>query len=254
MLQVLLNRTDVLEKVLSPVGNADGISSYIDSTNYPESDFLMTEKFRILLTVYTDEFENANPLGTSKKKHKMFSVYWVLANFPSEHRCSLQAIQLALLCIASAVKQYGYDRILHLLVQDLKTLEKHGVYVEQLGECVKGTVLSVAADNLGAHSLARFQESFVVEHPCCFCMVKRSEIQQKDVLSGEFEIRAKQNHDRQVEEVLKDSNLTKPYFVKGRCVLNELDHFRSVTGFPPDILHDLLEGVIPIEMHSASML
>ncbi len=74
MLQVLLNRTDVLEKVLSPVDNADGISSYIDSTNYHENDFLMTEKFRILLTLYTDEFEIANPLGTSKKKHKMFSV------------------------------------------------------------------------------------------------------------------------------------------------------------------------------------
>ncbi len=133
-------------------------------------------------------------------------------------------------------------------MQDLRTLEKHGVYVEQLGECVKGTVLNVAADNLGAHSLAGFQESFVVEHPCRFCMVKRSEIQQKDVLSGGFEHRTKQNHDRQVEEVLKDPNLTKQYGVKGRCVLNELDHFHSVTGFPPDILHDLLEGVIPVEM------
>lgn len=55
-------------------------------------------------------------------------------------------------------------------------------------------------------------------------------------------------HDRQVEEDLKDQNLVKEYGVKGSCVLNELDHFHSVSGFPPDIMHDLLEGVIPIEM------
>lgn len=73
----------------------------------------------------------------------MFSVYWVLANLPYEHRSSLQAIQLALLCKASAVKQYGYEKILHPLLQDLKMLEKHGVFVEQLGECLKGTVLII---------------------------------------------------------------------------------------------------------------
>lgn len=248
MLQVLLNRTDVFEKVLAPFENANGINSYKDSTNYRENDFLVAGTFRILLTMYTDEFEIANPLGTSKKKHKMFGVYWVLANLPSKHRSSLQAIQLALLCKASEVKQYGYEKVLHPLVQDLKTLETYGVFLEQLGECVKGTVLNVSADNLGAHSLAGFQESFIVEHPCRFCMVKKSEIQQKDVLSGRFEPRTKVNHDRQVEEVLKDQNLVKQYGVKGRCVLNELDHFHSVSGFPPDIMHDLLEGVIPIEM------
>lgn len=36
-------------------------------------------------------------------------------------------------------------------------------------------------------------KSFIVEHPCHFYMVKRSEIQQKEVLSGGFEPRTKQN-------------------------------------------------------------
>lgn len=53
MLQVLLNRTDVLDQVLAPFDSADGISSYIDSTNYCENDFLMAGKLRILLTLYT---------------------------------------------------------------------------------------------------------------------------------------------------------------------------------------------------------
>lgn len=41
-------------------------------------------------------------------------------------------------------------------MNDLASLEQHDVYVEKLGECVKGTVSYVAADNLAAHSLAGF--------------------------------------------------------------------------------------------------
>ncbi|XP_042630364.1 uncharacterized protein LOC109063425 isoform X1 [Cyprinus carpio] len=105
------------------------------------------------------------------------------------------------------------------------------------------------AAQLGAHSLAGLQESFTVEHPCRFCFAKRSEIQEKKVQSGAFELRTKQQHDRQVAEVLNDESLVKQYGVKGGCVLSErLEYFHTVGGFPPDIMHDLMEGVIPIEM------
>lgn len=34
------------------------------------------------------------------------------------------------------------------------------------------------------------------------------------------------------------------YGVKGSCPLTEsLEHFHVVDGYPPDVLHDLLEGV-----------
>ncbi len=179
----------------------------------------------------------------------MFSLYWVLANLPLKDRSSLQSIQLAILCRASTVKQHGYTDVLRPFVQDLETLEQHGVYIEQLGDCVKGTVLCVASDNLGAYSLAGLQESFTVEHPCRFCFAKRSEIQEKEVQSGAFELRTKQQHDRQVAEVLNYVSLVKQYGVKGGCVLSErLEHFHTVGSFPPDIMHNLMEGVIPTEM------
>ncbi len=64
-------------------------------------------------------------------------------------RSSLQSIQLVILCRASTVKQHGYADVLHPFVQDLETLEQHGVYIEQLGNFVKGTLLFVSSDNLG---------------------------------------------------------------------------------------------------------
>ncbi|XP_056225827.1 uncharacterized protein LOC130164860 [Seriola aureovittata] len=195
MLQKLLNRADVLDKILIHKCTVDGFNTYRDGTHYRGNDFFKTETLRIVLGLYIDEFEIANPLGTSKKKHKLCGIYWVLANLPSKHRSCLHSIQLAILCRASAIKQHGYAAVLHPLLQDLVTLEKHGVYVEQSGECLKGTVLYVSADNLGAHSFAGFQESFTVEHPCRFCMVKRSDIQQREVRSGAFECRTSQDHD-----------------------------------------------------------
>lgn len=50
--------------------------------------------------------------------------------------------------------------MLEPLLQDLKTLEDHGVFVPLLGASLKGTVQSVVADNLGAHGIAGFTESF----------------------------------------------------------------------------------------------
>lgn len=249
MLQKLLNKTNILNKVLCNDRSVNEFNTYRDGSHYQENDFFNTETFRIALGLYVDEFEVANPLGTSCKKHKMFALYWVIANLPSKDRSSLHLIQLAILCRVSTLKQHGYKDVLSPLVQDLETLEKHGVYIEQLGDCVKGTVIFVSSDNLGAHSLAGLQESFTVERPCQFCFAKRSEIQEKEVHLGAFEPRTKQEHDRQVVEVLNDASLVKQYGVKDGCVLSErLEHFHTVGGFPPDIMHDLMKGVIPIEM------
>lgn len=115
-----------------------------------------------MLCLYIDDFEVANPLGTSRKKHKLCAIYWVLGNIHPKYRSSLHSIQLAVLCKVSSLKDHGYGEILHPLIQDLVSLEQQGVYVEQLGASIKGTVLFVAADNLAAHSLGGFFESFTV--------------------------------------------------------------------------------------------
>lgn len=47
----------------------------------------------------------------------------------------------------------------------------------------------------------------------------------------------------------KDPELSQTYGVKGACPLTEnLNHFHVVTGYPPDIMHDVLEGIVPTEL------
>ena len=250
MLQKLLNKTDVLDKAMSEkVHVPHEYRSYEDGQYFNENPLLARDEFTIALGLYIDDFEVANPLGTSRLKHKMCAVYWVIANIPSKYRSTLNSIQLALLCNTSTVKECGYARVLEPLICDLKSLEQNGVYLEQLGACVKGTVLYVAADNLGAHSLAGFFESFTVDKFCRFCLASSSDAQQQEVTSGFFQLRDKDSHDRQVQEVKEEPRLSRTYGVKRACPLTEnLQHFHVVTGYPPDILHDILEGIVPTEL------
>ena len=46
------------------------------------------------------------------------------------------------------------------LLKDLVILEEHGAFISQLNEVIKGSVSCIITDNLGAHGLAGFVESF----------------------------------------------------------------------------------------------
>lgn len=88
----------------------------------------------------------------------------------------MSSIYLATLCYSSDVKLFGYERILEPLVKDIELLENQGVYVQRLGASVTGTIQYVSSDNLGAHSIAGFQESFNTQKCCRFCLASREDI------------------------------------------------------------------------------
>lgn len=206
------------------------------------------EELKLSLILYVDDIELANPLGTARKIHKLFAVYWLLANIPSQYRSNLHVIQLALLCKVPDLQKCGYESVLSPLLKDFSTLEQDGIFIETLGQCVRGTVLCVAADNLAAHGLAGFEQSFRGPYACRFCCCTVDEIQSTEVSEGEFSVRTKACHDLHVQNVVQGKNASH-LGVKGSCVLrNTLQHFHPITGFPPDILHDLFEGIVPVEL------
>lgn len=209
---------------------------------------LSREELSIAIGLYVDDFEICNPLGTSRKKYKACAVYWVIANLPIKYRSSLQSIYLAVLCNRNDAKSFGYEKILEPLLKDIQILENQGLFIQRLGASVKETVLFVSADNLGAQSLAGFQESFTVDKFCRFCLASRSNIQTTEVRSGLFTLRTKLNHEANVLEVKQNQHVNNVNGVKNDSVLNKLTYFHTVTGFPPDFLHDPLEGIVPIEL------
>ena len=166
----------------------------------------------------------------------------------NQYRSSLHVIQLALLCKASDVQTCGYGSVLLPLLKDLHTLEQDGIFIETLGQCIRGTVLFVAADNLAAHGLAGFVQSFGGNYVCRICCCTSAQIQDSEVSEGEFSMREKACHDLHVQNVVKGEYVTH-FGVTGECALSKaLQHFHPITGFPPDILHDLFEGIVPVEL------
>lgn len=112
MLQALLSNKDILDKVLcSEMDSLEGYKSFRNGSHFKENLLLNVEEFRIALGLYIDEFELANPLGTSKKKHNLCVVYWVLANLASKYRSALRSIQPALLCKVNTVREHGYQKL-----------------------------------------------------------------------------------------------------------------------------------------------
>ena len=69
------------------------------------------------------------------------------------------------------------------------------------------SVHCVAAVNLAAHSLGGFVESFSGHYVCRFCTGKHFDFQSKDVRSGAFELRTRENHAIHVQTAQNDDKL-----------------------------------------------
>lgn len=126
------------------------INKYTDHfgmDNLWKSNAILSKECAISVILYVDDFEICNPLGTSRKKHKICALYWILGNLPPGCHSSLSSIHLAALINSSDVKVYGYKKVLEPLIADLITLEQHGVFVEKLGKTLKGTLQCVFSES-----------------------------------------------------------------------------------------------------------
>lgn len=142
---------------------------------------------------------------------------------------------------------FSYERFLDPLVKDIKRLEHLGIFVPALQQYVKGTVFCVCADDLGAHSLAGFQESFIVGNFCRFCLISHK--QNASPEPRDFRLRTPEQHDPQLKELQNDDQLRTWNGVKKECALSKhLSFFHPITGFPANVLHDFFEGIIPLEL------
>lgn len=239
-LQQVLAKKDVVDQVVdnhkartSPVSHdKQSYRSFQDGTYFKENNLLSGKDMTISLTLYADDFEVCNPLGTSRKKHKLFAVYWILSNLPPGSHSSLTSIYLTLLCKSDDLKNYGYEKVLEPFLCDLSILEQNGVFIPLLGTFVKGTVYCVVADNLAAHGMAGFVESFSGEYFCRFCLGNRSDVQSKEVGSGAFSLRNKDLHADHVKTAqLSGTNCCG---VKRECVFTKhLSHFSVLSAYPP---------------------
>ncbi|XP_065665707.1 uncharacterized protein LOC136087129 [Hydra vulgaris] len=106
-------------------------------------------------------------------------------------------------------------------------------------------IASVSADNLGAHSLAGFRCCFNSGRICRFCLVDHKAISLR-YTEDYCSLRTISNYNTHLQAV-KNYSANKAIFgIIKSCSLDRLPYFNVIESFPPDLHHDILEGIVPL--------
>lgn len=86
MIQKMFKHIDILDRIKETKSSEKGhYMSHQDGSYFQENDLLSSSELSLPLILYIDDLEIANPLGTSRKIHKLCSVYWVVADLPVKY-------------------------------------------------------------------------------------------------------------------------------------------------------------------------
>lgn len=146
------------------------------------------------------------------------------------------------------LQRYRFKDILHPLIQDLRNLFKEGILVSVNGQEIKlkCALATISADNLSAHNLAGFTCCFSSGRVCRFCMVTYQDLK-SHVNEDNVIIRSSEVHKYHLSALREIGEISKKtYGVVNECPFNDLEYFDVTKSFPPDLMHDFLEGIVPL--------
>ena len=247
-LDKLLKHDDVLNQIFHNGESGNGqINSFHDSDHFKNHPLFNSRKNSLMINLYDDEFVVSNPIGNKTSKYKLLAFYFTLGNFRPQCNSKVDAIQLVSLVKSIHAKKHGIEKVLAPLMHDLGVLENKGITISFKGTELQffGSIFLVISDNLAAHWLAGFQESFSkTKRVCRFCLCTRADM--KSIFHHSYtSTRTKLSFEKHLESAQQNPGMIKEYGIKQDCVLNNLKYFHCANGFPFDSAHDFLEGVIP---------
>ena len=241
-LKFLLNFKDIQSYVFNSHKSDDNVlRDLCDGTVFISNPLFSSEETALQIHFYLDEVNFVNPLGNKVKNHKIYAFYMQLGNVLPSRRSTLESIFLVALCKSKYVRKYGMQTVLEAFINDVKILETEGLTLDINGTPLnfKGSLLICIADNLAAHGIGGFIESFSSLKVCRFCMISKHQLSEIFV---DIE-RSKDSYDQQCALVEECPDLCKVYGIKHKSCLNDLEYFHVVNGLPADLTHDLFEGV-----------
>ncbi|XP_051155511.1 uncharacterized protein LOC127289347 [Leptopilina boulardi] len=229
----------------------DVLTSFRDGLKFQNQVWRHNNSHHSIL-LYTDEVDVCDALGSkSSGNQKFLMIYASSLNLHPMYRSALQHIYLVGIVRSRDVKLYGLNSILKHIVKDFKKIE-NGIQLAD-GTIITGSLFATIGDNPAQNAVCGCKESFgTTRHPCRFCLAHLSEIHNM-VEEEESLLRTREKHDIQVSmienaEGSAKEKLMSEYGINRRSVLNDLFFHHITEGAPPDIIHDLILGVLPRTM------
>jgi len=250
LLSLLLSDDSIFYECLQDHTSSNGIMyDFCDGELYKNSNLFAGDQSAIQLCLNFDECEVVNALGSRRGIHKIGFIYACLRNLRPVYNSCLSNIHIVAAFNTIDRSKYGFKRILAPLVRDLKQLEQGVDLRLRDGRVVhrRGTVVQVTGDNLGLNQLCGFVESFSAIHFCRVCTISRDDCDEP-FRDDCLELRTKDQYSQQLEGVLEGTLRTRDCGIKTSCLLNDLQYFHITENITVDVMHDLLEGVVPFEL------
>lgn len=252
-LEVVLNDPIRYNQILGRTVNddPDKLKSFFDSNLFKEHPLFNDFPDTIALQLYLDDVEICNPLGANRKIHKICPFYFSILNLPSEVNSNLKSIHTVLLPHVLDIANYGYEKIMEPLLNDLKKLESHEGVTIKVGEkliTIHATVVNLSGDTLAVHAIFGLLAPSA-RHFCRLCMISRAELHENPS-NVVYEQRTFENYYQQLKDVQNEvsKTITTETGIETSCALHNLRYFHLTDNFGLDPMHDLLEGVVPFEI------
>ncbi|OXA37745.1 hypothetical protein Fcan01_27535 [Folsomia candida] len=227
---------DILDKQQSYSGRK--FSSFRDGKFFRDSNFPSQV---IFINIYFDEAEVANPLGSKNGKHKLANFYYSIQDMPCHYNSSIENIILLCSLKSEDLKILSPNSVMNIIVKELLFLWETGINFNHNGKTIniKVALSQISGDNLGLHTILGFSEGFNANYPCRRCKMHKHDCQTA-VTENPGVLRSIENYNQDVE--FRNLSATGINF---ESVINSLPYHHVTKVFVFDIMHDLLEGVVP---------
>ena len=192
------------------------IRRYSDGIAYAGNKLFSSTGHQLEIILHHDDFNVVNPLGNKVSKYKLSAFYFVVGNISNKFRSRLKDIHLVLLCPSTLVTEYGYEKLLTPLLEDLYKLETEGLIIkfENQSFTFKGSLSMIIADNLAAHALGGFFCNFsTVQRFCRHCNFTKDQLQHPENLF-DFGVRTTVGYNKNLLSVQDYPQLSATYGIK----------------------------------------
>lgn len=223
----------------------DKIHSFNCGTVFKSNELFSKEQYALQIQLLTDDFELCNPLQSKAGVHKTCAVYFSIRNLPINFLSKTDNIHLVCLCNSNDLKtEYiDFNDLWQIVVDDISVLENIGVNIGDV--TLKGSLVWLSADNLGANVSQGFCEGFNCRYYCRFCEYNIDECAVMTTEnSSKIRTIEKYNAHLKTAQLMKKVDYKKTRGIKRSCKLNELTYFHMLENLSVDILHDVYEGAM----------
>lgn len=139
------------------------------------------------------------------------------------------------------------------LIDDLKVLATEGVTINIHGfeKTFQGALLLCLGDNLGSNAMGGFKQSYSFSFRFCrSCYITNSEYKTYSD-SSDLELCCNEKHEHECNLLTGPlyDHYSKTYGINKRSALMDIPFYSMFSGcLPHDIMHDVLEGIVPLEL------